>query len=338
MSRHLPALACLALAFLPLLLAGCRKKPPQPMPEHDCVGWLEENFGPQRSYVVALQPLGGDNVFAPEMLETVDLVTARLEDAQTGYDLAIRSITTSPLFETTPTGMNTVRIRDQLPVEPPDAARYRALLYSYEFAVGAGVDPIGSTTYIHLPHGNFEGVDVDALIAEIRVEIHDKMMISVDGTPAADRVDYREVSNRGPSADTVWVVFSSEEPGDVKTPAFLRALTVFQNRIEAMPEVSESYSVAEDVMLTRRAVRKGNPADYRLPTKQAEINQLLMMYQLSGNVDDFGERLSSDGSATVVRVNLPVLKDFVRKGTVRKIAQFAREGFPLGVTSAVCSE
>ena len=308
------------------------------MPEHDCLGWIEDQFGPQRSYVVALNPLGGENVFTPEMLETVDLVTARLEDAQTGYELAIRSITTSPLFEPSPTGMKTLRIRDHLPTNLPGAARFRALLFSYEFAVGAGVDSGGSATYIHLPTGNFEGVDVDALVHEIRIEIHDKMMISVDGTPGADRDEYREVSNRGPSADTLWVVFSSEEPGGVKTPAFLRALTGFQTRIEALPEVSESYSVAEDVMLTRRVVRKGNPAEYRLPAKQAEINQLLMMYQLSGNVDDFGERISSDGSVAVVRVNLPVLKDFVRKGTVRKVTQFAREGFPLGVTSAVCSQ
>ncbi len=333
MSRRL-----LLLALVPLLVSSCRHRPPPPMPDEDCLGWIEENFGPQRSYVVALQPLGGEGVFTPDMLQTVDLVTARFEDAQTGYDAAIRSITTSPLFETTPTGMRTERIRDNLPVDLHNAARFRALLFSYEFAVGAGVDVLGSTAYLHLPRGNFEGVDVDALVDEVRLEIHDKMMIAVDGTPGADRTVYREVSNRGPSADTLWVVFSSDEAGGVKTPAFLRALVAFQTRAEALPEISETYSVAEDVMLTRRAVRKGTPAAAVLPTKQAEINQLLMMYQLSGNVDDFGERISADGSLTVVRINLPVLKDFVRKGAVRKVEQLAREGFPPGVTSSVCSE
>ena len=328
----------LLLALLPLVVGSCRKRVTPPMPEDDCLDWIEEQFGPQRSYVVALHPMAGNSIFKPELLDAVDFVAARLEDAQTDYVLAVRGITTAPLLVPSPSGVQVERIRDGLPVDQIGAHRYQGLLMSYEFAAGDVVDATASTTYIHLPRANYVGVDLDALIEEIRAEVADRLMIALDGTADADRSMYREVAGPGPSSDAVWVVFDSEDKGAMKTPAFLRAVQMFQSRVESLPTTAGTYSVAEDVKLVRRATHKGDPAAYTVPTKQVEITQLLMMYQLSGNAADFGERITTDGRLTVVRVHLPVLKDGGRKHTARQIRQYAREGFPLGVHAGVCLE
>ena len=329
------ALLCV---LLPLVIGSCRKRVPPPMPEDDCLGWIEEQFGPQRSYVVALHPMAGNSIFKPDLLDAVDYVAARLEDAQTDYVLAVRSITTAPLLVPSPSGVKMERIRDGLPVDQVGAHRYQGLLMSYEFAIGDVLDATASTTYIHLPRDNYVGVDLDALVEEIRAEVADRLMIAIDGTADADRSMYKEVAGFGPSADSAWVVFDSEDKGAMKTPAFLRALQLFQSKVESQPTTAGTYSVAEDVKLVRRATHKGDPAAYILPTKQVEITQLLMMYQLSGNAADFGERLTSDGRMTVVRVHLPVLRDGGRTRTARQIRQYAREGFPLGVHAGVCLE
>jgi len=328
----------LLCVLLPLVVGSCRKRVTAPMPEDDCLGWIEDQFGPQRSYVVALHPMAGNTIFTPELLDAVDFVTARLEDAQTDYVLAVRSITTAPLLVPSPGGVKMERIRDGLPVDLIGAHRYQGLLMSYEFAIGDAVDAAGSTTFIHLPRDNYVGVDLDALVEEIRAEVADKLMIAIHGTEAADRTMYREVAGFGPSSDAVWVVFDSDDKGAMKAPAFLRALQMFQSRVESLPTTAGTYSVAEDIKLVRRATHKGDPAAYMLPTKQVEITQLLMMYQLSGNTADFGERITADGRLTVTRVHLPALKDGARTRTARQIRQYAREGFPAGVNADVCVE
>jgi len=326
------------LLLIPLVIVSCRKRVAAPMPEDGCLDWIEEQFGPQRTFVVALHPMAGNAIFKPELLDAVDYVTARLEDAQTDYALAIRSITTAPLLVPSPGGVKMERIRDGLPVDQVGAHRYQGLLMSYEFAIGDAVDAGASRTFVHLPRDNFVGVDLDTLVEEIRVDVADKLMIALDGTAAADRSMYKEVAGMGPSSDAVWVVFDSEEKGAMKTPQFLRALQLFQTRVESLPTTAGTYSVAEDVKLVRRATHKGDPAAYALPNKQVEITQLLMMYQLSGNAADFGERITDDGRLTVVRVHLPVLKDGARTRTARQIRQYAREGFPVGVNAGVCVE
>ena len=328
----------LALALIALSLPGCRKKIEAPMPGEGCLEWIEDRFGPQRFYVVALHPMAGNTIFTPEHLDTIDLVTARLEDAQTDYVLAVRSITTAPLIVPSPTGLEIERIRDNLPVDLPNAHRYQGILMSYEFAVGDSLDAVGSTTFIHLPRDNYAGVDLDAVVDGIRAEIADKMMIAIHGTPDADPSLYRDVASRGPGADSAWVVLSGEDKGAVKTPMFLRGLQMLQVRLETLPTVSSTYGVAEDVMLARRATHKGDPAAFLLPAKQAEINQLLMMFQLSGNAADYGERITTDGRTTLLRLQMPVMKDGPRARAVRQIERYVREGFPVGVSAAVCAE
>jgi len=321
-----------------LAVCGCRKVTPPPLPDEGCLDGIERLFGPQRTAVIALQPLAGGTVFSPPMLAAVDEVTRLAEDARTDEDLAVRSISTVPLLRRSTVGVEMETIRDGLPVDDAGARRFREMLYSYEFTIGDGLNAAGTRTYVHLPLVDYEGVDVDAMVHGIRAEVVDELLVAVHGTPGADARIYREVAGRGPSADAVWVVYTADDDGGVRTPEFLRAVHGFQVMAEGLPGTAGSYSLAEDVMLARRAAHKGDPAAYQLPGKQAAVNQLLMMLQLSGQAGAFGERVTSDGRQTLVRIHLPLLDEAERTRTVQQLQTLASQGFPDGVSASVCYE
>jgi hypothetical protein len=328
-----------ALVLLLLLgVSGCPKQPPPPPPDEACLDGVERLFGPQRMAVIAMQPLAGGTIFTPEMLQAVDEVTHAAEEARTAEDLAVRSITTVPLLRRSTVGVEMETIRDGLPVDPAGANRFREMLYSYEFAIGDGVNAAGTRTYMHLPLVDYEGVDLDALVEAMRAAVADRLLVAIDGTPGADADIYREVAGRGPSADAAWVVYTAAEDNGAKTPALLQAVRAFQGAAEGLPGTAGSYGLAEDVMLARRAAHKGDPAAYQLPVKQAAINQLLMMMQLSGQAGAFGERLTEDGRQTLVRIHLPGLDEPVRTRTLHQLQTLASQGLPEGVSASVCFE
>ncbi len=364
------------LWLLPALLAGlagCPKPvPPPPFPtDGQCLESMTEVFGAQRFHTLALRPLAGETVFTPDLLAAVDRVTARLEAEQSARTLAIRSITTLPLMEPGPLGAKMTTMREELPADTPAAARLRALLFSYDFAVGDVIDPAGKVAFLQLPADNFVGVDLDAVVEALRPGEAEHLILALDGTPGADPDLYAEVAGAelappprwgggrgggpgggggppgpgagggagaGPGATGGWVAFRGEEPGAVVTPEFLRALQGFAARTRALPAIAGAYSVVDDLRLTRRAVHKGDPGAAVLAAKQSEINQLIMLFELSGNAEDFGARLAADGQATVVRFGLAAGGPPDRDALLHRIQHYAGEGFPDGVTGTVCPE
>ncbi len=337
MLRRLPVLATVASS---LLAVGCPKPAPPPpfAADEHCMEGLAEVFGAQGFVVLAARPVVGGSVFTPAHLAAVDRVTLRLEEARTDHTLAVRSPTTLPLMEPAPLGARMIRMRDEMPEDQPAVERFRALLYSYDFAIGDVLDPGGSAAYVQLPAGDFAGVDLDALVEELRPEVAAELMLALDGTPGADPALYREVAGGGPGADGAWVAFRAEEAGALKTPEFLRALKGYQDRTRALPAIAGAYSVVDDIRLTRRMVHKGDVGAMVLPPKQAEINQLLMLYDLSGNSEEFGARMTEDARATVIRFGFAADTPADRDALLRRIEQFAGEGFPDDVTATVCPE
>lgn len=326
---------CRNLLLTLLLVTGCPKPTvPPPVTDDACAETLVDAVGNQSTYVIAVRPLVATRLFAPAWLHTVDDLTRVLEQAETGHEMEVRSLTTMPLIRSTGRGADLVTVRDELPLDDAGAAEFRALFDSLEFLVGDLVNVGQTACFIHLPVVNYVGVDVDALVEELRPQFT-QAMLAVDGTAHADRSIYKDVAGRGPSADRVLISYTADGES-VKTPAFLVAMHGFQERVEALTGVAGSYSLADDVMLTRRVVHKGDPGAYLLPPKQAEINQLLMMYEMSGAPDEYGIRITDDRELTVVQVTLSVLEEGPRNRLLAQIHQFAGEGFPPEVHSQLC--
>lgn len=77
--------------------------------------------------------------------------------------------------------------------------------------------------------------------------------------------------------------------GDVKDPALLRALDDLEQKLAAMPEVGQTTSIAKVVRRIHR-VWFGNTEADKIPDSRAAVAQLLELYMMSGDPEDF-ERL-----------------------------------------------
>jgi len=77
--------------------------------------------------------------------------------------------------------------------------------------------------------------------------------------------------------------------GDVKDPALLRELDDLERKLSAMPEVGQTTSIAKVLRRIHR-VWFGKPEADAIPASRAAVAQLLELYMMSGDPEDF-ERL-----------------------------------------------
>ncbi len=331
----------LPLLLAALALAGCPRQAPPTLPLDDagCAARLADLFGDQSAYVVAVRPAVPAPLFTPEFLGTVNEITAAFEAAETAHAWAVRSLTTMPLIRPGPRGADLVTLREEMPLDEAGAAEAHALVTSLPFTVGDLVNAGETALFIHVPRANVEGVDVDALVDDLRRRFVERAMIAVHGTPRAAPMHYREVAGRGPSSDALLVSFTVCDGAEItlQDPAFLAALVAAQRRIEALPGVAGTYSLADDLMMTRRVLHRGDPGAFALPARRAEAAQLLLMYQMSGHAAEFGARISAGGDVAVMRVALTALDDEERAAALERVARAMAVGFPDGVEVDLCA-
>ncbi len=310
---------CPVSLFLGIVLlwgvSGCvnRRIPPVGIDASHCRETVEQSFGPVDEVVIAVRPARGGTVFTPETLTSLARVTEAFQRSASSGDMALRTLTTIPLFRPAGRGVDIVIIGENLPSSRAEAEALRPLVYSYEFAIGDLINAAGTLTWIHLPRVDFAGVDLKAMFRQTQgEEVQNLLMVMDDGSPEG-RDEYRQVSGNGASADQLSVLFEGSEAGEMKEPQRLRVIQEFQNRAEQIPGVTQTYSVTEDIMLARRYLFHGNPAEGRIPDKKVQVSQALLVLQVSGNAEAFGTRISSDERVVLVRVGLSASKSPEKK-------------------------
>lgn len=79
----------------------------------------------------------------------------------------------------------------------------------------------------------------------------------------------------------------------VKNPQFMATLDAVQQALAAEPSVGKSVSMADHVKRLNQALNDGNPSFYRLPDSQEMISQILFLYSMAGDPDDFSAFVDS---------------------------------------------
>lgn len=103
--------------------------------------------------------------------------------------------------------------------------------------------------------------------------------------------------------------------GDVKDPGVLAELDHLQQKLEEMEDVGQTSSVATMVKTMNRAMNDDDPKEERLPDSREAIAQYFLMYQLSGDPEDFDRlvdfpfehalltaRIKSSSTSSIARV------------------------------------
>jgi len=320
-----------------LCLVGCRPRTATPtLDPATCRAEIDDVFGPQDTAVVALRSTDGGGVFRPDVLEAIDRVCVAFEDAQVDHDVMTKCLTNVPLMEARPGGARLVMPRDELPVDPPGAVRIQTLMLELEFAVGDVVDGSGTRSYIHVNRGMFDGVDLRALF-EAQQAAEPSLEMAIDLEPG-DLAAYRKVAGAGPSAAAVLGLLDTGQDGGIKEPSALQALDRFQVAAEGTPKVAQSFTIVDDLKVTRRGLRRGNPAEAVIPPKRSEVAQLLLAMTMAPTGDMFGPRIDSAQRVALVRVNLMPTTPEMRKRVTKRLEDALLLEAPEGARAIVCEE
>jgi len=124
--------------------------------------------------------------------------------------------------------------------------------------------------------------------------------------------------------------FSVVLQGDIKHPAALRRLGDLEQKLEALPQVDQSTSIATVIRQMNKTMNNDDPAFDRIPDTREGVAQLLLMYENSGDPEDF-DRLVDFGyrhALLTSRINtqstsqISKVVDFVR-GYVKSSAELS---------------
>ncbi|MBZ0333003.1 efflux RND transporter permease subunit [Marinobacter sp. AL4B] len=102
-----------------------------------------------------------------------------------------------------------------------------------------------------------------------------------------------------PGTDQMFVVLEAEENDALKRPDVLSWMQGFQRRMERLPQVGGSVSLADIVLDVRRNLYEGNPRYSELGATQLENGELISFYMQGAAPDDlaqFADPLFRNGS------------------------------------------
>ena len=105
--------------------------------------------------------------------------------------------------------------------------------------------------------------------------------------PSSDvRVADRIINEALGGTSIGYVVASSEEPEFFKSPEALRALESLQRRLEQLPVVGKTFSVADYVKRMNRMLHDDDPQHETIPDDRETIGQYLFLFSLAARPSD----------------------------------------------------
>jgi len=309
------------------------------MQQETCNEEIEDAFGAQDAALIVLQPRDRGPLFRPDHLAALDRVCSGFEDAMTDDLVIVKCVTNLPIMEGRPGGARVVVARDELPMTLEETLHFQQLVLHLEFARGDVVDATGSAAaFIHLPLASFEGVDLHALFEQFAASEAEWFQMAWDGGSPEEAKTYREIAGSGPSASYLIGLFDSGESGALKNPESLFALERFQTAAEALPRVAQTFTIADDLKVVRRGLHRGNLSEAYIPTKRAEIAQLLLAQSMSPSAGAFGPRIDSTERVALVRINLSASSPEQKKRLERRIDKMLQAETLPGGRAFICPQ
>lgn len=109
------------------------------------------------------------------------------------------------------------------------------------------------------------------------------------------------------SGDVIENVYLTAPGEGFKDPGRLRRMLEFQAAAEALPQIDKTISIADYIALMNRAVFDNDPDQERIPESSNAVAQYLLLYSLSGGLDDFDDIVSRTYSDARIVLNATVL-------------------------------
>lgn len=141
------------------------------------------------------------------------------------------------------------------------------------------------------------------------------------------------------SGDVVENIYiDSGELDGFKSPALLESLAAYQRKIEALPEVRKTVSIADYIAKMNRALHNDEVEAEVLPGSRAAVAQYLLLYSLSGDLTDFDELVDPSYASGRVVAYADVESSAASKELRGKLQRMAEESFPRHVSNVLSTE
>jgi hypothetical protein len=99
-----------------------------------------------------------------------------------------------------------------------------------------------------------------------------------------------QIDNERFTGGTIFdVMLIGKEKGYFKNPDLLRRIDRLQKKLETMPVVGDTLSIAELIKRMNRVMNENQDAEYRIPDSQDLVAQYLLLYSISGDPGDFDD-------------------------------------------------
>jgi predicted RND superfamily exporter protein len=99
----------------------------------------------------------------------------------------------------------------------------------------------------------------------------------------------------------VYFLFEAAEEGGLQDPQVLDWMAGLQAHLQTVPGVSKTQSIADLVRRIYRALNGDDPAYDRVPPTRQAVAQCLMLYEMSGEPDDFARVVDATYTRAIVR-------------------------------------
>lgn len=126
--------------------------------------------------------------------------------------------------------------------------------------------------------------------SQIRVDNANKRNFSEE---TAVSKDDKILNTQLAGTNTLYVMLDGGYADAVKQPEFMATLEAVQQALAKEPSVGKAVSMADHLKRLYQALNEDNPAFYRLPDSQDVISQILFLYSMAGDPDDFNAFVDS---------------------------------------------
>ena len=121
------------------------------------------------------------------------------------------------------------------------------------------------------------------------------------------------------------VVVEAKQVDTFKDPANLAKLDEIAKYALTLPHVTKVMSHADHLELMNEALKSGTPADYKLPTTRAQVEQYLLLHN---QPDDFHMWIDPDYKMASISVRMDTMSSTVLLANQAKLKAFAHAKFP----------
>ncbi len=138
----------------------------------------------------------------------------------------------------------------------------------------------------------------------------------------------RHIEEHLTGTSTLDVVFSFGHHGQAKEPENLARVEALQTYLEAMPVVTDSFSLVDVLKRMNQVFRGGGPEHHRLPESREEIAQYLLLYSMSGEPENLARYVDDDYERAVLVSRLKTVSSAKMDRFIEKVREHVRTGFP----------